>query len=120
MDERKKWRSVQEPRVITHPNDYFWIYDLDTFQGEKWNTESIDALVKEMRPSRDCLKQLLESYEDDDRKTKKEKWDRRWETIKSSPERFHNWLEKYKQIWWFVTTFIAGVLGALLTTSLIN
>ena len=59
--------SIKNNQVERHPNDYDWIYDPDTFQGKKWDTESIDGLVKEIRPSRDCLKQLFKSYKDDDR-----------------------------------------------------
>ena len=67
-------RSVHNIKVEKRPDEYFWIYDPDTFRAEKWDTESIDDLVKEIRPSRDCLKQLLKSYKDDDRRANKEKW----------------------------------------------
>lgn len=62
-----KLHSVYGKKVKRHPEDYFWIYDPDSFRGEKWDTESIDGLVKEIRPSRECLKQLFKSYKDDDR-----------------------------------------------------
>ena len=66
-----KFHSVRGQEVERHPNDYdyTWIYDPDTFYGEKWDTESIDGLVKEIRPSIECLKQLFKSYKDDDRIT---------------------------------------------------
>ena len=59
--------SIRSRQVERHPGDYFWIYDPDTFYGEKWDAESIDGLVQEIRPSKDCLKQLFKSYKDDDR-----------------------------------------------------
>ena len=115
-------RSVHSQQVERHPDDYdyFWIYDPDTFHAEKWNTESIDDLVKELRPSRDCLKQLLESYEDDDRKTKKEKWNRRWETIKSTPKRLQNWLAEYDKLMIAVITLVSGAIGVELIKVIIS
>ena len=48
-----KFHSVRGQEVERHPNDYdyTWIYDPDTFRGEKWDAESIDGLVKEIRQS---------------------------------------------------------------------
>ena len=59
--------SVQRILVEEYPNKYNWIYDPDSFFTERWITESIDDLVQEIRPSRECVKQLFESYKDDDR-----------------------------------------------------
>lgn len=106
-------QSVNSSQVERYPNDrdYLWIYDPDTFCAEKWDTESIDDLVKEVRPSKECVKQLLKSYEDDDRKAKKEQRNRVWETIKSTPKRFEDFLRKYKQS----TIGLGGVIvGAIL------
>ena len=106
-------QSVNSSQVERYPDDrdYLWIYDPDTFYLEKWGTESIDDLVKEVRPSKECVKQLLKSYEDDDRKAKKEKWNKVSETIKSTPKRFEDFLRKYKQS----TIGLGGVIvGAIL------
>ena len=106
-------QSVNSSQVERYPDDrdYLWIYDPDTFYVEKWDTESIDNLVKEVRPSKECVKQLLKSYGDDDRKARKEKWNRVWETIKSTPKRFEDFLGKYKQS----TIGLGGVIvGAIL------
>lgn len=107
------WQSVNSSQVERYPNDrdYLWIYDPDTFRAEKWDTESIDDLAKEVRPSKECVKQLLKSYEDDDRKAKKEQRNRVWQTIKSTPKRFEDFLRNYKQS----TIGLGGVIvGAVL------
>lgn len=59
--------SIRSQQIERPPDDYdyFWIYDPDSFYIKKWDEASIDDLVKGIRPSRDCLKQLLKS----------EKWD---------------------------------------------
>ena len=109
-----KFHSVRGQEVERHPNDYdyTWIYDPDTFRGEEWDTESIDGLVKEIRPSRECLNQLLASYEAEDRKTWVEKWKKRWQGIKSSPERFRIWLDKYDKMMIGLGGLIVGVILA--------
>lgn len=143
--------SVHGKKIKRHPEDYTWIYDPDTFYGEKWDAESIDGLVKEIRPSRDCVEQLFKFYKDDDRITesiddlvreilpsrecleeslkrhdaadaelKRKEWKEKLERIKSAPEHFQNWLAKYNQIWYFFATFLAGALGTLIATLIIN
>ena len=114
--------SVYSQQVERHPNDYdyFWIYDPDTFRAEKWDAESIDDLVREIRPSRECLNQLLESYDDDDEKVNKEKWKRRREKIKSTPERLQNWLGKYDKIWLLLTSSLFTAFVTLIITLIIN
>ena len=88
------FRSSSTNNVKRHPEDYTWIYDPDSFHIEGWNTESIDSLVKEIRPSRDCLEQLRETYDADDRKAKDEKRKRRCEKGKAILKRFWTWLNK--------------------------
>ena len=140
----RDWKSLKNNQVNRHPEDFTWIYDPNTFWAEKWDEESIDdlveeirpsrdclnrllyteewdeesidGLVKKIRPSRDCLKHLLESYEVDDWKTKREKRDRRWKMIKSAPERFQNWVTKYDKIWIFLT----GSVGTLIIKEIID
>ena len=137
----KDRHSVRNQEVDRHPDDYhyLWIYDPDSFYGEKWDEASIDDLVKETRPSRDCLKQLLKSerwdeasiddlvketrpsrdclkqllksYEDDDRDAKKEEWKRRWEKIKSTPKRLQNWLAEYDKLIIAIITLASGAVG---------
>ena len=140
----RNWHSIQNKQVERHPGDYTWIYDPDSFSGGKWDAESIDGLVKEVRPSRDCLKRLLyaeewdtefidglvkkirpsrdclkrlrESYEVDDRKTKREKWDRRLETLKSIPARVEDFLGRYRRLLWLIITlgmFLVGVVSLI-------
>lgn len=106
-------RSVHSQEVERYPDDYdyFWIYDPDSFSAEKWDAESIDDLVKEIRPSRDCLEQLLKSYEDDDRDAKRERWDRRWKKIKSTPKRVEDFMGKYSRLLWFIITFGMFLVG---------
>ena len=105
-------RSVKNNQVKRHPDDYFWIYDPNSFEAKKWNAESIDDLVRDIRPSRDCLKQSLKSYEDDDRDVKKEKWNRRWEGIKSTPKRLKNWLDEYDKLIIGLGGLIVGAITA--------
>ena len=114
------WYSIRNKQVERQPGDYTWIYDPDNFFGEKWEAESIDNLVKEIRPSKDCLEQLRVSYKAEDqeakRKTKKEKWERRWKAIISAPELFQNWLTKYDKIGILLT----GSVGTLIVKFIID
>ena len=107
------------PNVKRHPEDYTWIYDPDSFHIEKWNTESIDSLVKEIRPSRDCLKQLRKTYRADDRKTIVEKLKRIGIAIKYAPRRFWNLLSKDGKLVIRLAialgTLIAGTTVAVIT-----
>jgi len=116
----RKSRSISGKQVERHPDDYFWIYDPDTFHGEKWDAESIDGLVKEIRPSRECLEELIESYKADEREAKRkkddEKWDRRWQSIKSTPECLQNWLAKYDKI----LILFTGSVGTLIIKFIID
>ena len=113
------WCSVQSPQVKRHPGDYEWIYDPDTFRVEKWGTESIDDLVKEIRPSRETVEYLSKSYEDDDQKAKKEKWNRMLNrigrTIKSTPKRLQNWLAEYDKLIIGLGGLIIGAIAASFT-----
>lgn len=104
--------SVQNKLVEKFPNEYFWIYDPDSFFTERWTTESIDNLVQETRPSRDCVNQLSEFYEVDDRRAKEEKRDRRWKTIKSTPQRLQNLLTKYDKLMIGLGGLIVGAIAA--------
>ena len=113
-------RSVKNKQVDRHPDDYFWIYDPDTFHVEKWNTGSIDNLVKEIRPSRDCLKQLLESYKTDDWEALKNQCKRIWETIKSTPKRLQNWLAEYDKLIIALITLASGAIGAEVIKAIIS
>lgn len=112
--------STRSKQVERHPEDYFWIYDPDTFHGEKWNVESIDGLVKEIQPSRECLKQLLESYKADEKEAMVERWKIRWKTIKSTPERFQNWLTKYDKILILLTSSLVSAIVTLIATLIIT
>ena len=133
------WSSIQSNQVKRHPEDYDWIYDPDSFSVKRWDTESIDDLVKEIRPSRDCLKQLLQSeewdaesiddlvkkikpsreavehlskfYEENDRKVKRENRERRWKKIKSTPKRLQNWLDDYDKLMIAIITLASGAVG---------
>ena len=113
-------RSVQKPQVERHPNDYHWIYDPDSFEAKKWDTESIDDLVREIRPSRECLNQLLESYKDDDSKAKKENWKKRWQGVKSAPKRLQNWFAEYDKLMIAIITLVSGAVGAELIKAIIS
>ena len=116
----RDWHSIHNNEVERHPEGYYWIYDPDSFRVEKWDAESINGLAKEIRPSRDCLMQLLESYKADDRDANKEKWKSRWKTIKSTPEHLQNWLTKYDKIWLFFTSSLVGALVTIIATLIIN
>ena len=116
----RNWRSIQNTLVGSNPSGYTWIYDPDTFYAEKWDAESIDGLVKEILPSRECLEESLKRHDAADDELRREKWKEKWERIKSAPERFQNWLAKYNQIWYFFATFLAGALGTLIATFIIN
>ena len=111
-----KLHSVRGQEVERHPNDYdyTWIYDPDTFRGEKWDAESIDGLAKEIRPSRECLNQLLASYEAEDQKAKRkdrtEWWEGKKSTCKNVVDRLNQNLKEYKPTY----TFIFGLAGGSL------
>ena len=118
--DNRNWHSIRNKQVERHPKDYTWIYDPDTFHGVRWDTESIDGLVKEIRPSRDCLKQLLKSYKADDIEVIIETCKKIWKSIKSAPERLQNWLTKYDKIWLLLTSSLVSVLVTLIAASIIN
>lgn len=77
--DRENWCSVHSKQVERHPNDYddHWIYDADSFRIEEWNAESIEGLVTEILPSRECLEKLLKRHDAADDELKKEKWKKR-------------------------------------------
>lgn len=110
----RDWKSIQNNEVERHPEDYTWIYDPDSFYGEKWDAESIDGLVKEIRPSRETLNQLLASYDAEDqeakRKDRTEWWEGKKRTCKDAVDRLNQNLKEYKPIY----TFIFGVVGGSL------
>ena len=131
----RDWKSIQNNEVERHPDSYFWIYDPDTFHGERWDTESIDGLVKEVLPSRECLEELLikkvlpsrecleellKRHDAADEELKRKEWEERWERIKSIPKRLQNWLTEYSQIWLILTSSLAGVLLKLIADLIIN
>ncbi len=97
------------PKLVA---DKIILNHIQEFQHSKTNGLNIDGLVKEIRPSRECLKQLLESYEAEDQKTWVEKWKKRWQGIKSSPERFRIWLDKYDKMMIGLGGLIVGVILA--------
>ena len=105
-------RSVHNIQVERRPDEYYWIYDPNSFYAKKWSAESIDDLVKEIRPSRECLKQLLKSYKDGDRKAKREKWKKRWQGFKSTPKRLQNWLAEYDKLMIGLGGLIIGIITA--------
>ena len=98
--------------VEEYPDRFLWIYDPDSFSSEEWTTESVDDLVQEIRPSRDCVKRLLKSYKDDDLTARKEKLDKIWKTIKSAPERLQNFLNKYDKLTIGLGSLIFGAILA--------
>ena len=116
----RDWKSIKNKGVERHPDDYTWIYDPDTFHGEKWDTESIDGLVKEILPSRECLEESLERHDAADDELKRQEWKEKWERIKSTPERLQKWLTKYSQIWLILTSSLGGVLLKLIADFIIN
>ena len=100
--------SIQNNQVKRHPEDYFWIYDSDTFHGEKWDAESIDGLVQEIRPSRNCVEWLLESYKTEDREAKRK--EPFFNTLLDILSRyFPGWLVKG-----VIVTFIGGLIAGLI------
>ena len=109
--DNRSWRSIKNKQVERHPDDYDWIYDPDTFHGEKWDAESIDGLVKEIRPSRDCVEWLIESYKTEDqeakRKDKKEKRENKKNKWKNRFDRFEQYPNTIKIIITvLITTFV--------------
>ena len=109
----KDWCSVYSQQVNRYPDDYdyFWIYDPDTFHAEKWNTESIDDLVKKIRPSRETVEYLSKSYEEDDRKVKREEWKRKWQGVKLIPKHVEDFMGKYPRLLWSIITFGTFLVG---------
>ena len=127
--------STRSKQVERHPEDYFWIYDPDTFQGEKWDAESIDGLVKEILPSRECLEELLikeilpsrecleellKRHDAADGELKRKEWEERCERIKSIPKRVENFIGKYPRLLWLIITFgmlLVGIVSLIVTYS---
>lgn len=107
------YQSVNSSQVERYPDDrdYHWIYDPDTFYVEKWDTESIDDLAREILPSRECLEELLKRHDASDEKLKKEKRKEKWEWIKSTPKRIENFLAKYSRLSWLLITLGAFFVG---------
>ena len=116
----RNWHSIHNKQVERHPDDYFWIYDPDTFHGEKWDAGSIDGLVREIRPSRDCLEELLKRHDAADEELKRKEREERRERIKSIPGHLQNWLTKYDKIWYILTSSLVGALVTLIVSSIIN
>lgn len=116
----RDWKSIQNNEVERHPGSYTWIYDPDTFWGEKWDTESIDGLVKDILPSREGLEELLKRHDAADEELKRKKRKEKWERIKSTPERLQNWLTKYNQIFLLLTSSLVGAIVTLIATLLIT
>ena len=106
-------RSVKNIQVERRPDEYYWIYDPNSFEAKKWDAESIDNLVKEIKPSRETVEHLSKFYEEQDREAEKEKWNRRWETIKSTPKRLQNWLDEYDKLMIGLGGLIVGAIAAL-------
>ena len=78
---------------------------------KKWEAESIDGLVKEIRPSRECVEWLIESYKTEDqeakRKDKKEKRENKKNKWKNRFDRFEQYPNTIKIIITvLITTFV--------------
>ena len=116
----RNWKSMKNKGVERHPKDYTWIYDPDTFHGERWDTESIDGLVKEVLPSRECLEELLKRHDATDKELKGKERKEKWERIKSAPVWLQNWLTKYDKIWLLLTSSLVSALVTLIATLIIN
>lgn len=102
--------SVKNRGVETRPDEYNWIYDPNNFTAEKWDTETIDDLVKEIRPSMGCVMQILKSYVGDF-------WKSMWKTLgrwcQTPPKKFWNWLkENYTAV--IALAAIIGIISAAL------
>ncbi len=113
-------RSVHNIQVKRRPDEYYWIYDPDSFKAKKWDTESIDDLVKEIRPSRETVEHLSKSYEEDDQKAKREKWKKRGQWFKSAPKRLQNWLTEYNTLMIAIITLASGAIGAEIIKAIIS
>ena len=100
------WKSVRSKQVERHPNDYddHWIYDPDSFRIEEWNAESIEGLVKEILPSRECVEELLKRHRAIDKESRRKIPKEIWEWIKSTLKCFENHLQKYPRVSWFILT----------------
>ena len=109
------WKSVHSKQVKRYPNDYddHWIYDPDSFCIEEWNAESIEGLVKEILPSRECLEELLKRHDAADEELKKEKRKERREWIKSIPKRIENRLQSYPRTLWLIISGGTLALGII-------
>ena len=108
---RNNWHSIRNKQVERHSGDYTWIYDPDTFHGEKWDAESIDGLVKEIRPSKDCVEWLLESYKTEDREAKRKEEEEKRENKKNKWKNRFDRFEQYPNtikiiITVLITTFV--------------
>ena len=106
-------KSVHSKQVERHPNDYDdrWIYDPDSFRIEEWNAESIEGLVREILPSRECVEDLRKRHRAIDKESRRKQWRELCESIKSIPKRIENHLQEYSRLSWFIIN-----LGILLIT----
>ena len=108
-----KFHSVRGQEVERHPNDYdyTWIYDPDSFYGEKWDAESIDGLVKEILPSRECLEELIKRHDAANDELNRRKWKERWERVKSIPKHVEDFIGEYPRSLWLIITLGTFILG---------
>ena len=96
------------PKLVA---DKIILNHIQEFQHSKTNGLNIDDLVQEIRPSRDCVEWLLESYKTEDRKTKrkdkKEKWENKKNKWKNRLDRFEQYPNTIKIIITvLITTFV--------------
>lgn len=116
----RDWKSIQNKEVERHPEDYTWIYDPDSFYGEKWDAESIDGLVKEILPSRECLEESLKRHDAANDELRRKEWKKKWKRIKSIPKRVENLIAEYPRSLWLIISigmFLIG-MGTLIVSIL--
>ena len=111
LDEEGK--SVNSRGVENRPDEYMWICDSNSFKAEKWDEASIDDLVKEIRPSRKCLKQLLKSYRADFWKSVRRKLRGLGRWCRTRPKTFWNWLKENHWVVIALGTLITAIFYAL-------
>ena len=97
-----------------------WFYNPWSFKVSLLDENTIDGLVKEILPSRECLEESLERHDAADDELKRQEWKRKWERIKSTPERLQKWLTKYNQIFLLLTSSLVAAIVTLIATLLIT
>ena len=88
-----------------------WFFNPWSFKVSLLDENTIDGLVKEILPSRECLEESLERHDAADDELKRQERNKRWQSIKSIPKRVENFIGRYPRLLWLIITFGMLLVG---------